>query len=68
MKYKTRDRFVRLFCFECEDMGGSKEQFLTEREYEEQMNHPNTGWRCPACRTYPCGFDDEYFELPVNNE
>lgn len=65
--HKTKEKFVRLYCVECtefnpEDTG---EKFLTEKQYEEQLNNPNKEWQCPRCNCYPCWFDDEYFELPI---
>ncbi len=49
----------------CEDCGP---QFLNEAEYLAQMDRPNVGWRCPACRCYPCEFDDEFFEAKMGGD
>jgi hypothetical protein len=55
-------KYVRLICFECRDMGLNYEKFLTKEQYTQQMSNPDRGWRCPDCKTYPCGFDDDYWE------
>ncbi len=67
--HKTRDRFARLICFEC-DVGDGEihdngERFLSAETYARQLGKPDKGWSCPACGCYPCEFDDEYFELPL---
>lgn len=40
---------------------GCGKVYLTAKEYEEQMNRPDTTWRCPLCR-YEADWDDENYE------
>lgn len=60
-------KYARLICYECwERFGiGSRYKYITKENYDLQMKDPNIGWRCPDCKTYPCAFDDEYWEKNV---
>ena len=57
--FKTNEKFARIECVECGP------QFLTTQQYDQQMENPHKGWRCPQCHCYPCYWDDDYFELPL---
>ena len=35
--------------------------YLSQKEYERQLNNVNDFWRCPKCNSHSI-FDDEYFE------
>jgi hypothetical protein len=41
----------------CDDHG---QQFLTEEQYDHQMNRPDSLWRCPRCEESAHWDDDEY--------
>lgn len=58
-------RYARLLCQECIELSEGKdngERYLSRHEYNRQMDNPSKGWQCPICGTYPCTFDDDYFE------
>lgn len=50
------NKYAKIVCEECGP------QFLTEDQYDKQMEDSSKGWRCPQCNCYPCNWDDEYFE------
>lgn len=35
--------------------------YLSQKEYDNQLNRPNDFWRCPKCNSHST-FDDTYFE------
>jgi hypothetical protein len=37
--------------------------YLTAKEYDEQMSHPNRTWRCPYCRCEANWSDRAYEEF-----
>lgn len=60
--YRTNDKFAKLWCKCYGEV--KKHYYISLRNYDLQMSQPNKGWRCPKCGTYPCVFDDAFFELP----
>lgn len=76
--FRTLDRYARIICDECVDLaracGNTEprsvlgEKFLNQAQYNLQMRDANRGWRCPDCRCYPCAWDDDYFELPLQGD
>jgi DNA-directed RNA polymerase subunit RPC12/RpoP len=60
-------KYARLICHECWEMFGfeSRLKYITKENYDKQMMQPDKGWRCPDCHTYPCDFDDDYWESNV---
>lgn len=64
--HRTIEKYVRLFCSECYEMFGNGEKFLTQEQYNQQMS-VDKPWRCPDCKCYPCDFDDDYWELPLES-
>lgn len=44
-----------VICVKDEDFGACGETTrLTIKQYREQLNDPNKGWRCPNCKVFPC--------------
>lgn len=39
---------------------GCGKVYLTQSEYNLQMNHPNYTWRCPKCKQEAYWDDDNY--------
>ena len=71
MQPRTKEKFARIVCPECIEVSGgncSGVRYLSKEEYDRQMDDPHVGWRCPVCRTYPCIFDDDYFERPYEKK
>lgn len=57
-----KSKFARV---KCDEHGW---QYLSEDQYDRQLDDPNKGWRCPVCNCYPCEWDDEYFERNIDEE
>ena len=56
-------KFIEMGCFKdkYEIEGEFIYRYLTQTEYDEQMNHPNARWRMPEI-DLEAHFDDSYFE------
>lgn len=58
-------KYAMINCDECVELSKGQDtgnKYLSKSEYDRQMANPNKGWQCPVCKTYPCTFDDDYFE------
>lgn len=44
-----------------DDVPSCGKQLLTEKQYEQQMDHPNRRWHCPLCGA-EASWDDEHYE------
>ncbi len=48
--------------YDLPDVAGCGHVFLTKQEYINQMNRPDSTWRCPHCGS-EAAFDDVNFEF-----